>query len=366
MSDNYVTIDNHAHVAGPGDQFPEDFYWHKRFRKGIGFSGLKALKGWSFKKVTDQLMINALLVHSNSMRQVNYAVVLAFDHVYDVDGNKMGPGNGEKTTMYVSNRIVDELSKKHRNLLKGISVHPFRNDAIEELERYQEDAVLCKWMASAQMIDFEIPEGREKIDRYFDKLVELGLPLLYHTGVETSIPCAENEEWHEKFNSPMYIRGALEKGVTVILAHCGCSYFDTFRTQPDPMRDEVIELFKEMKQKGKDWNLYADISALFSPFRKWKKLEEIFSVIPQERLIFGSDFPNPAKGKLESVLGVFLRYGSRNYFDRYFKISQKWLPRYYDDFERISQNFHRLLETLGRDGVIRKKEEQLQHWLGNG
>jgi predicted TIM-barrel fold metal-dependent hydrolase len=364
MANQYVTIDNHVHIAGPGDKFPDDFYWHERFRKGIGFTGLKALKGWSFRKITDQLMINALLVHSRTMRQVDYAVLLAFDHVYDVEGNKMGPDNGEKSTMYVSNKIIDDLSKEHRNLLKGISVHPFRNDAVQELDRYQEDAVLCKWMASSQMIDFENPAGQEKLDKFFDKMVEIKLPLLYHTGVETSIPCAEHEEWYEKFNSPKWIRGALDKGVTIILAHCGCSYFDTFKKQPDPMRDEVLDLFREIESERRDWNLYADISALFSPFRKWKKLEEIFEVIPQDRLIYGSDFPNPAKGKLESILAVFLRYGSRNYFDRYLKISNKWLPHYYEDVEGITQNFHRLLEKLGRDDVIKRKEEQLRRWLG--
>ena len=364
MSNQYVTIDNHAHIAGPGDKYPDDFYWHKRFRKGIGFKGLKALKGWTFTKISDQLMINALLVHSRTMRAVNYAVILAFDHVYDVDGNRMGPDNGEKTTMYVSNKIVDDLSKEHRNLLKGISVHPFRNDAIEELERYEKDAVLCKWMASAQMIDFEDPKGQQKLDLFFDKLVELKLPLLYHTGVETSIPCAQQEEWHNKFNSPKWIRGALDKGVTVILAHCGCSYFDTFRKQPDPIRTEVLELFREMRTERKNWNLYADISALFSPFRKWKKLEEIFKVIPQERLIYGSDFPNPAKGKLDSILRVIFRYGSDNYFDRYWEISKKWLPRYYDNFDEITKNFHHLLQDLGRDNIIQQKEAQLRHWEG--
>jgi len=361
MPTELKTIDNHVHIAGPGDQYPADFYWHERFVDGPGFKGLKFLKGWWFlKKITDQLMINVLLKQTRSMKKVDYAVVLAFDHVYDVDGKRMGPENGSKTTMYVGNDIVDRLCREDRNLLLGLSVHPFRNDAIDELERYQENAVLCKLMASAQLIDFENPQGLDKLDKFYDKLLELKLPLLYHTGVETSIPCAEGEERHNKFNSPKWIRPALEKGVTVILAHCGSSYF----SYQDDMLDDVFELFRQIEEEGKKWNLYADISALFSPFRKWKKLNDIFTKIPKERLIYGSDFPNPAKGQKEFFLKPFFNYRNVNLIDRYYKISQRTLPKYYGRKHGIFSNFHRLLIELGRGDIIEEKEEQKRRWYG--
>jgi hypothetical protein len=111
----------------------------------------------------------------------------------------------------------------------------------------------------------------------------------------------------------------------------------------------------EMKEKKKDWKLYADISALFSPFRKRKILKDIFENIPAGRLIYGSDFPNPAKGRKESFLRVFLRFSKRNLINRYYKITVKWL-RYYGfnpkQREKILTRFHRVLETLGRGHLI--------------
>jgi predicted TIM-barrel fold metal-dependent hydrolase len=353
----------HVHIAGPGDRYPDDLSWHERFRTGVGFKGLKVLKGWGCKKVTDQMMINTLLKQTRKMKEVDYAVVLAFDHAYDVEGNRMGPENGDCSTLYVSNDFVDRLCKHNRNLLLGLSVHPFRNDAVKELKKYEKQAVLCKWMASAQVIDFEDSGGMEKLELFYETLVELKIPLLFHTGVETSIPSCDPERY-DKFNSPMYIRAALERGVTVILAHCGCSYFDYFKPQPDPMRDEVMDLFIEMNEKGKDWHLYADVSALFSPFRKWEKIEELGRVIPTDRLIYGSDFPNPAKGRREFFLRWILRYKKANLIDRYCHIAKKWLPEYFSNGATILHNFNHLLSRLGRWNIVVHKEQQKAEWLG--
>jgi len=58
MGNLYKTIDNHVHIAGRGDVYPDDLYWSKLFEEGIGFQALKILKGWGCKKVGDQLMID--------------------------------------------------------------------------------------------------------------------------------------------------------------------------------------------------------------------------------------------------------------------------------------------------------------------
>ena len=356
MDNIYKIIDNHAHIAGPGDVYKNDLYWSKKFEKGIGFKALKILKGWGFKRVGDKRMVNVLLRQTKKSSFVDYIVVLAFDNVYEVDGTCRGPDQGDKnqtlSTIYVSNRFVNELCENNPNLLFGLSIHPFRNDAIAELEKYHDKAVLCKWIASSHMIDFEDGAAQPKLEKFYKKLIELNLPLLFHTGVETSIPSPV--EGYDKFNDPQYIEDALEMGVTVILAHCGCSFFDIIFPQ-DNVVNEVLKLFEKQKKQKKNWRLYADISALFSPFRKRKILNDIFSRIPASKLIYGSDFPNPSKGRREFFLRPFLRYRKANLINRYFKISLKWLRRYYSEAEcyQIFTNFHRILAGMGRGPNIK-------------
>ncbi len=351
MPDKLLVIDEHVHVAGPGDVHPHDLYWSPLFEKGIGFQGLKVLKGWSFREVGDELMEKTLVGMAEKADNVDRVVALAFDNVYDVDGRCWGheavAPDQVRSTLYVSNRFVAELARAHPKVLPGISVHPFRDDALEELERYRDEAVLCKLMPSAHWISFEDPVGREKLDRYYRKLADIGLPLLLHTGVETSIPSSDPGKRYDRFNNPKYAVRALDLGVTVILAHCGCSYFDLLE---DNFVREALELFARLGGDRPQWHLFADISALFSPFRRRGIVDEVFAKVPVSRLLYGSDFPNPAKGRNECLLRVLLRFGKRNLIRRYRRITDKWLAEYFpeDDADRILTNFPRLLTDLGR------------------
>lgn len=356
MGNDYRIIDNHVHIAGRGDVFEQDLYWSEKFETGIGFQALKILKGWTFKRVGDRLMVDELLKQARRLKRVDSIVVLAFDNVYDVDGTYRGPHQDNKdlslSTVYVSNKFVSKLCEENPNLLFGVSVHPFRNDAEEELERYKENAVLCKWIASSQLIDMS-PENdlaQEKLIRFYKKLVKINLPLLFHTGVETTIPAPV--KGYEQYNSPKYMEPALDLGATVILAHCGCSYFDIIQ---DNVVREVIDLFKKQENQNKNWKLYADISALFSPFRKSAILDEIFQNIPASKLIYGSDFPNPAKGRKECILRPFLRFRKANLLNRYYRIASKWLNKYYsqEDCRYIMTNFHRVFDGLGRGNLLK-------------
>jgi hypothetical protein len=139
MGNSFKIIDEHIHIAGRGDIYKQDLFWSKLFEKGIGFQALKILKGWTFKNVGDELMVSTLLKQTNEANYVDHVVVLAFDNVYDLTGKCWGPFNNAenqiRSTLYVSNSYVANLSQNNSKILLGISVHPFRNDAIEELEK---------------------------------------------------------------------------------------------------------------------------------------------------------------------------------------------------------------------------------------
>ena len=115
---------------------------------------------------------------------------------------------------------------------------------------------------------------------FWEKLSELGLPFLAHTGGEFSVPVL-----NAKFADPRILQLPLECGVTVIAAHgAGKSWLW------DP--DYTADLIKMMDEFA---NLFTDNSALASPNR-WRTIPALLDPKIQSRVIHGSDFPIPSGG----------------------------------------------------------------------
>ena len=62
---------------------------------------------------------------------IDAAVVLAFDAVYDRDGNY----DPAETHLYVTNDYARDVCNRQAKMLFGASVHPYRKDAVAEIER---------------------------------------------------------------------------------------------------------------------------------------------------------------------------------------------------------------------------------------
>ena len=123
---------------------------------------------------------------------------------------------------------------------------------------------------------------------FFNKLAEHQLPLLCHAGPEYAIPTSDKK--YNEYNNPKYLRTPLEHGATVIIAHCALPYFWFLDSDYQDDFNEFLKLFKDA-EKNK-WNLYADLSAICTPFRS-PYIKKIKDHIPPERLFFGSDYPIP-------------------------------------------------------------------------
>src|SRR5688572_13904028 len=137
------------------------------------------------------------------------AVVLAFDAVYDKDGRR----DDANTHLYVTNNYVIELARRHPKVLFGASVHPYRTDAVAEVERcVKAGAVLMKWLPITQNMD----PADERCIPFYEALAHHKLPLLSHTGGEKSLPNLDTS-----LAAPRLLEPALARGVTVIGAHCG-------------------------------------------------------------------------------------------------------------------------------------------------
>jgi predicted TIM-barrel fold metal-dependent hydrolase len=177
------------------------------------------------------------------------------------------------TEIYVPNEFLAAEIPKHPNLLWGASINPYRKDALERLEWARaHGAVLVKWLPSVQHIN----PADERLIPFYKKMVDLGLPLLCHTGNERSFTQAQDE-----LCDPVRLRLPLKQGVTVIAAHAAT----TGRFDNERSFDRLARMMPEYPR------LYADISSL-TQLNKHGYLGELLHQPGFEhRLLYGTDYP---------------------------------------------------------------------------
>ncbi|MBK7875740.1 MAG: amidohydrolase family protein [Planctomycetes bacterium] len=228
--------------------------------------------------------------------------LLAFDQHYRADGTvDLG-----RTEMHVPNDRVFELCAREPALFVPVcSVHPYRKDALAELERCAaRGAKLCKWLPNAMGIDPMDPS----CDAFYAKAAEVGIAILTHTGDEHAV----DAEGAQDLGNPLRMRRALEHGATVVLAHCatlgegvdldavgdGGSSGGTAARAADaalprvPNFDLFLRLMGEERWKGR---LFGEISAVTLRNRDTSVVATLLERTDlHERLVNGSDYPLPA------------------------------------------------------------------------
>lgn len=212
----------------------------------------------------------ARLLRSSSMDAV---VLLAHERVHDPDGTP----RDDLGSMFVPNDVVLGLAKTFPEFLPGVSIHPARRDALDELERcLAGGAVLMKCLPNCQNIDCSDPRYRP----FWERMAAARLPLLAHTGGEHTVPVV-----NAALADPKLLRFPLECGVTVIAAHCATSSgaFDR------DYFDDWVEMLRQFP------NLYGDISAMVS-LNRCGHLRDCLREEIAPRILHGSDFPVPVLG----------------------------------------------------------------------
>ncbi len=226
----------------------------------------------NFRHNLDRAYVELLLRMARGS-SLDAIVLLAQERAYDDSGRPVEfPGS-----LYVPNDYVLNLARSHSEFLPGVSIHPGRPDALEELERCLDaGAALMKCLPNVQNIDCNLPRYR----KFWERMAEARLPLLAHTGGEHTLPVLRRD-----LSDPRTLELPLQCGVTVIAAHCA-----TKSGLTDP---QYFPAFVEMT--GRYPNLYGDNSAFNVPIRG--------QVTPQclrpplnQRILHGSDFPVPVLG----------------------------------------------------------------------
>ena len=231
--------------------------------------GVKHRDGVDDAEETERKLLAVLFKALDETPELDAAAILAFDAVYRADGSL----DAANTHLYVRNDFVIDLAKRHPKILFGASVHPYRADAVKELECcIAAGAVLLKWLPITQDID---PSDARCIP-FYECLAHHGLPLLSHTGGENTLPTL-----NKHVASPKLLEEAIRRGVTVIAAHCG--------TRSGPMETDYVEEFVRMAKEHE--RFYGDTSALNLPMR-WHAYKAIFKEpAVMAKVIHGSDWP---------------------------------------------------------------------------
>ena len=244
-----------------------------RLQKSLAFRFMRwRLGAKGYDESTERHLERKLVETVDRTEILDAAVVLAFDAVYDTSGRR----DDANTHLYVTNDYVIEMAKRHPRVLFGASVHPYRTDAVAEIERcVAAGAVLMKWLPITQNMN----PADERCIPFYEALAHHKLPLLSHTGGEKSLPNLDTA-----VADPRLLEAALKRGVTVIAAHCG--------TRSVPAERDFCPEFMDMCHLHE--HFYGDTSALSLPTRSYAYERVLRDRVVREKLVHGSDWPIPA------------------------------------------------------------------------
>ena len=169
-----------------------------------------------------------------------------------------------------------------------MSVHPYRSDAVEQLEYWAQQGVrFVKWLPNAQGIK---PDD-VRLDTYYAALRENNMILLTHVGEELAVSSKSDDQ---ALGNPLLFTRPLDQGTKIVMAHAG-SLGQSMDKSSGRWRDN-FELFMQLMEAPEYRNnLFGDISAITQfnrlpgPLMRLLERSDI-----HDRLVNGSDYPLPA------------------------------------------------------------------------
>ena len=284
-------VDYHTHVVGLGAGGtgnrvnPKMRTWRHPFHRAKFAVYLSAAGVENTERADEEFAGRLVRLVGNIDSHGKYRL-LAFDKHYRPDGAE----DVEKTEFYVPNEYVFGLADKHPDLFEPvISVHPYRADAVGELERWaRRGGRMVKWLPNAMGID----PSHAACDPFYAKMKELGLVLLSHGGEEKAVEAKEDQ----RLGNPLLLRRALEHGVKTIVAHCASLGENEDLDDAGRKRTHNFRLFLRLvEEKRYDGLVFGDISAMTQFNRVGEPLSTVIGRADLHgRLVNGSDYPLPA------------------------------------------------------------------------
>ena len=234
----------------------------------------------------DRDYITRLLRLSEELGKGPKLMLLAFDFSYSPDGQRIT----SDTVFYVPNEYAALIVSQNPDRCEWIaSVHPYRKYAIERLDwAVRHGARAIKWLPSTMGMD----PASSLCDPFYDAMVRRDVPLLCHAGTEYAVHGVGRQD----YGNPLRLRRPLDRGVRVIVAHCGAlgSSVDIDRGENAPEVDN-FKLFTRLLVDGNYDNLvFGDISGMTQVNRLGRPIEVVIERDDwQQRILNGSDYPLP-------------------------------------------------------------------------
>lgn len=289
--DSERLLDYHAHLLGLGKGDTGIFVnpsmqsWKHPVRH-LKFGIYLSAAGVNDTENADVEYVDRFVRLGRGIRGHGRYAILAFDRYHNADGSV----NLEKTEFFVPNDYTVEIAKRHPDLFEpAISVHPYRADALEELERWGRQGVrMIKWLPNAMGIDPADPRN----DAYYRVMKKYRMVLLTHTGEEQAVEAEEDQ----RLGNPLLLRRPLDQGVRVIMAHCAslgqCIDLDDATGRRVPCFSLFLRMMDDPRYKRL---AFGDISAQFQFNRMPVPIATILRRQDlHDRLVNGSDYPLPA------------------------------------------------------------------------
>jgi predicted TIM-barrel fold metal-dependent hydrolase len=287
-------IDFHMHILAIGTSANGAFV-NPRVLRGINLERAKfriyaSASGIRDEKNTDAEYLGRLVRLARAIKPAGKFRILAFDKHYNADGTV----NLKKTNMYVPNRYIVDLARQYADIfLPVVSIHPYRVDALQELDHWGRAGVrYVKWLPNAMGVDPSNPV----IDPFYRKMKEYNMILLSHGGEEQAVEADDDQ----RLGNPLLLRRPLEFGLRVIVAHAAslgtCEDLDHGAEKTASCFELFLRLMAERKYEGL---LFGEISAMLQfnrmpvPLATLLKRQDL-----HHRLVNGSDYPLPAINSL--------------------------------------------------------------------
>lgn len=221
-------------------------------------------------------------------------ILLAFDAHYDEHGQR----DLARTAFITPNDYAMDMARRHPRYFEwAASIHPYRADAVAELERCAgAGARAIKWLPAAQGMD----PGSPLCDKFYAALARYDLPLLVHAGEERAVKGSNSQH----LGNPLRLRRPLGLGVRVIVAHCASlgGDVDLDAGESGSLVDGFALFTRLMDETRDSGRLYGDISAVTQRNRAGPVLRRLLERSDwHPRLLNGSDYPLPGVMPLFSV-----------------------------------------------------------------